>query len=503
MAVGPAPLQGAVLISHGQSEGPELLNSRHAVRTLRRLRRYASARLRSLGPEAKVQPLALDAEQFDIEVVIVANTLLYRHLAVSYVEASDRVVEIGSAHGHCTALFPCPAVGVELASGLVEEAKKLHPNCNFVCGDVLGDDTAFLDREATVLFLDIGGKRNYKPVVKALAVCMMVMPHLRLVVTKSTEARRFLTQSEDAVHTVARDLAVTKDDDAEVAEQLAREVRRRGGEMPLSLVGHLPVSHDRLRFLAGKKRVAAIIRHSAPLMEVVEVASGPPELRQRVRAAPGPLPAPPAGLPAMVTRLEAAVRKLCPAGADRAFMAVFARLRRFGAFVEASSDPELYSQASDPELDPRAPEAWSEAWRSVVAMRHLFVFLRDSPAFVLQGPIAGCAPTVDELSSLRVSQSGRAEVADGAPEVERRVEAPDVTSAPRPRLLLQVLQSGWGEAAGEQSPEVENLMPERAWLLAGTQVLQEFPLQALEAAVDGAGSPSAMAALAATSREDD
>ena len=221
-----------------------------------------------------------------IEFLVVVHTLLYRHLATTLVHDGDRAVEIGTSYGHCTALFPCSErLGIDHAPEKIEEAARNYPGCRFVCGDVLNDpDLSWLDCEATVLFLDIGGGRDYKPVMKALAVCLPVMPRLRLVVAKSTEVVGFLSKFDDAVDTVARDLVSIKDDDTAVAEELASEIRCRGGEIPLDQVTSLRCG-PRLRYLVGKGRMTAFLKQQAPVLELVKQASGAD--REMIRARPG------------------------------------------------------------------------------------------------------------------------------------------------------------------------------------------------------------------------
>merc|ERR1719416_342852 len=96
-------------------------------------------------------------------------------------------------------------------------------------------------------------------------------------------------RTEDSIHTVARDLAHSKDDDAEAAQLLAVEVRRRGGELPVSMIYFL-LCGPRLRYLVGKHRLLGFLRRQAPTLELLELDDGPEDRRLRVRAGPGEMP---------------------------------------------------------------------------------------------------------------------------------------------------------------------------------------------------------------------
>ena len=65
---------------------------------------------------------------------MVSNTLLYRYLAMTYVDKDDFAIEIGSAYGHCVAVFLCTALGVDIAPDKVEESREKYPHCKFLCG---------------------------------------------------------------------------------------------------------------------------------------------------------------------------------------------------------------------------------------------------------------------------------------------------------------------------------------------------------------------------------
>ncbi|CAE8615585.1 unnamed protein product [Polarella glacialis] len=439
-----------------------------------------------------------------LQFLVVGNTLLYRHLAMTRVFEDDRAMEIGCSYGHATGLFGCEsALGVDHAPEKVEEAGRTYPRCRFVCGDVFGEDLSWLDRDITVLFLDIGGGRNYKPVMKALAICIPLMPALRFVVAKSIEVRNFLLKFEDSVDTVARDLTVSKDDDAETAKELAIDIRRRGGEVPVSLINLLRCG-PRLRYLVGKQRMLAFLRGQAPLLQLVEVSSGPPEQRLRVRAAPGEVPAPPAyALAAVRQELAKKLLRQLQNGQEWAFLAIFGRLQRsfYRRFLAVVADAELHRQASDPALDDRKPEPWSEMWLSSAALRHLHAFLQASPEFQVVGSTAGEVPTISEFYDLRVVYTGEPSTKAAAAGSEAEVRT-DLLEGQR--VVLQVMHCKWRRAAagGEDKdkdkeaattnatttrtkqgdPEVQDLIVERAWVLLGGQVIEQLTSHESDAA---------------------
>lgn len=406
-----------------------------------------------------------------VQVVIVGNTLLYRHLAMTRVFEDDRAVEIGCSYGHCTALLCNGALGVDHAPEKVEEAQQKYPHCRFVTGDVFGEDLSWLDRDATALFLDIGGGKNYKPVMKALAVCIPHMPALRLVVAKSIEVRAFLLRFDNAVETVARDLVLSKDDDAEAAEELAIEIRRRGGEMPVSLIPLLRCG-NRLRYLVGKNRVLGFLRGRAPLLQLVEVSSGPEADRLRVLAAPGAMPAlaPSIVLPLRQEFAKKVRKQFRNGDTEYSFLGIFSGIQRsfFRQYLAVASDPELYRQGSDPSLDGRCLEPWSHDWKGVIAWRHLHAFLVSTPEFAVVGRRAGDIVTVEELRELRVICTGEASA-----ESELTADTDAALETEGDQVVLQVLDCNWNAGEGDV-PEIQDLFVEGAWLLAGGRVLKKF-----------------------------
>eukprot|EP00929_Paragymnodinium_shiwhaense_P008065 TRINITY_DN111993_c0_g1_i1.p1 TRINITY_DN111993_c0_g1~~TRINITY_DN111993_c0_g1_i1.p1 ORF type:complete len:447 (+),score=57.33 TRINITY_DN111993_c0_g1_i1:149-1489(+) len=405
-----------------------------------------------------------------IQLLIVSHTILYRYLAKTRVSEDDRFVEIGCSYGDCTSLAGCPALGVDHAKEKIHDAQESYPACRFVVGDVFGDDLSFLDMDATVLFLDIGGGRNYKPVMKALAICLPVLPKLRLIVAKSIEVSSFLLKFKNAAYTVACDLVAVKDDDAEIAEELAIEIRRRGGELPLSLIySHLHCG-PRLRYLVGKQRMSAFLKGQSPLLQVVEADSGPPEHRARIRVAPGCVPPPPTGaLMAVQADFRAHLRKQLQDGDEWSLIAVFgripAKLRR--RFVSLAADPDLHGQCSDASLDDRCVEAWSHAWQSAVELRHFHAFALSSPEFVLTGDSLNDVATMEELGRCRIRWTRENHDPIACPDEVLPVVAQGK------QVMLQVLDCNWLSDA-EDRPEIKDLSVERAWLLADGTVAEQL-----------------------------
>jgi len=449
---------------------PVVTGSKHSSRLFRKL-----CNRDARGVEGSTE--TYDGLQF----LAVSNTLLYRHLAMTRVHTEDRAVEIGCSYGHATALLPCPSLGIDHAPEKVLEATQAYPHCRFATGDVFGEDLTFLDLTATVLLLDIGGGRDYKPVMKALAICSAVMPALRLVVAKSIEVVNFLLRFDDAVDTVARDFSTCKDDDAEAAAELASELHRWGGDVPLSLIERVRCG-PRLRYVVGKQRMQAFLRQQAPLVELVEVPTGPADRRLRVRTtAESPValaPRPAYAVAALREELACRIRRQLQDGEQWCFLAVFGRLPRglFRRFMALAAEPELAWQASDPALGDHGEEVerWSDAWQSTLAMRHLHAFLVDSPEFRLVGEVAGEVPTLEELRSLGVVWSeqdpGMAESHDQVAEERSLTQEAEKG----PRVVLQILDCDWSEGEGKV-PEVRHLFVKRAWLLAGGQVAQQLP----------------------------
>lgn len=52
-----------------------------------------------------------------------------------------RILEIGCGNGDVlSALNPSYGLGVDISPAMIAEAKKMHPECNFICGDIEGSD---------------------------------------------------------------------------------------------------------------------------------------------------------------------------------------------------------------------------------------------------------------------------------------------------------------------------------------------------------------------------
>ena len=89
--------------------------------------------------------------------------------------------------------------------------------------------------DTSVVWIDIGGNRDYRSVVAALRACVSRMPILRLAVVKSRELRQLLMRFDGDGVSIARNLrAPTTEDD--IATALVHEVECRGGQLPLELI---------------------------------------------------------------------------------------------------------------------------------------------------------------------------------------------------------------------------------------------------------------------------
>merc|ERR1719282_691903 len=129
------------------------------------------------------------------------------------------------------------ATGVDVSQEAVEESARTFPTCRFLCANVLAEDSPVRNEmtNATVVFIDIGGNRDYSSVVSVMRVCLETMPRIRLLIVKSRELRQLLMRYDSDASSIAKNLHMATTDD-ELAAALMYEVRCRGGSLPLNLV---------------------------------------------------------------------------------------------------------------------------------------------------------------------------------------------------------------------------------------------------------------------------
>eukprot|EP00928_Gymnodinium_smaydae_P026896 TRINITY_DN20975_c0_g1_i1.p1 TRINITY_DN20975_c0_g1~~TRINITY_DN20975_c0_g1_i1.p1 ORF type:complete len:447 (+),score=40.18 TRINITY_DN20975_c0_g1_i1:99-1439(+) len=387
------------------------------------------------------------------QVVVVGYTVLYRYLARTWVGSEDVCVEFGSAYGHCTAAMHsarAKATGVDISSEAVSEASKTFPSCTYVLGNILAEDAVSLGllAEATVVFIDIGGNRDYASVASALRLCLERAAKMRLIVIKSRELRQLLLQYDTDASCVARSLQAPTTED-EIASALMHEVKCRGGQLPIEYVYRFS---PRLRYHIGKGKLLHFISNR-PEFEMFTDDDGPRELQARIRLAEGtagrvssnPLGATSVERAWASAALAAKVRKQFNKGVEsRELGELLARLRWRGlqGYVANLPDSDAYAEASDEILDPRRPAPWSDAWQNVVAMRHLHLFLHESEEFsVAASPRSNLR--VEELRSLRVTPNHDMIGAIGAQNDSENARS-------EAGVLFQVIGAAWNEEGSDQ-----------------------------------------------------
>ena len=291
----------------------------------RNQRRRLRGKLKRFGHQGSAPEGASRRGASSRRIIVVRDTLLYRHLATTELLDTDVGVEVGCSYGSCTALISehCSlTIGIDFSQSCIEacnSAYSSHPSLRFDCTDLFAPSAAAWAQQsgacnATVLFLDIGGNRTYSIVIRALRACHALMPHLRLCVVKSKELRNFL-RARTAPASVADHLsracyehddnsAGSKSGDVpneaqniELLRSAFREVVVRGGEIPLALLLTL---QPQLRFVAGSRKEVLALLGTDPRLQVVDTitdtGSGKAEpwqlnfrLRVRLTIAPGPV----------------------------------------------------------------------------------------------------------------------------------------------------------------------------------------------------------------------
>lgn len=137
----------------------------------------------------------LGSSSEDPIVVVVEDTESYRQLASCQVLAQDRVVEIGSSTGLCTAVLHTRAasvVGFDVSVAQLAESRKAFPEVNFQFLDLFEEPERLRDMPevigSTVAFIDINGDREISQVIHAIELlrrhCFL---QLRMIAVKSEE----------------------------------------------------------------------------------------------------------------------------------------------------------------------------------------------------------------------------------------------------------------------------------------------------------------------------
>lgn len=120
---------------------------------------------------------------------ICAETDVFRKMARVLPRFGDIALEVGSATGACTQILARSCgdqnvVGVDISRLEVDEARRAHPGLRFECIDVLQEKEKLSEiaREASAVFVDIGGIRQATAVMRVLhAVRGVVQPRLLVV----------------------------------------------------------------------------------------------------------------------------------------------------------------------------------------------------------------------------------------------------------------------------------------------------------------------------------
>eukprot|EP00928_Gymnodinium_smaydae_P021542 TRINITY_DN18418_c0_g1_i1.p1 TRINITY_DN18418_c0_g1~~TRINITY_DN18418_c0_g1_i1.p1 ORF type:complete len:411 (-),score=76.57 TRINITY_DN18418_c0_g1_i1:460-1527(-) len=305
-------------------------------------------------------------------------------------------------------------MGIDIGQESVEYARQLHPNIRFVCEDIFKDPPCLREQavtESTVLFLDINGNRNYKPVADALRTCLQTMRALRLVVIKSKELRSFLLHN--GIGIFLRDIGdAPRSGDYEATLRTVQAIVERGGDVPIHL---LNIFNPEVRFLIGKQRMIPFFKAHADI-EYFQVDEGPEDLRPRVRMKQDK-----ADIAEMQSKyvdshvatanlLKELQKCFAVRGAEKTLRQLITSVRHnvMLRYVAAAPNALYYKQASDADLDASStPARWSDGWQFVVLLRHLHCFLRKRPEFIVAEHKD--VLSVDELRALRVTYDGSAE----------------------------------------------------------------------------------------------
>lgn len=327
-SIKPLPMADSVVAAAEAScYGENVIGSKTQARMLRRkMKAYgddgssSGAKIKGSASGGSASSKALVARKGteSKRVLVVGDTLLYRDLATSDVLPTDTVVDVGCSRGHTTALIAAAGaemvLGVDIGVDCIATCQRNHAaamatgNLRFHCADIFAPDARTWAEssgagKATVLFLDIGGNRDYLAVANALRVCRSFMPNLRLVVVKCKELRSFLRRAphtaptsiathlskpwvgveegsgnesgkgpgkEEEVSLSAGTTAEVQATRQELCNGAVEELQLRGGEAPLALLLEL---RPTLRFIAGGAPHIAKILAADPRMEAVEVNS--------------------------------------------------------------------------------------------------------------------------------------------------------------------------------------------------------------------------------------
>jgi SAM-dependent methyltransferase len=128
-------------------------------------------------------------------VLVVADTLEFRHLARTQVCAADSVLEIGCSTGLTTTILQSQAgssIGFDISTSQIDEARRNHPDCTFEYLDIFADTDRLSGYpkscQCNVAFIDINGDREVSQVLQAVSLLRekYVAP-LRLIAIKSEE----------------------------------------------------------------------------------------------------------------------------------------------------------------------------------------------------------------------------------------------------------------------------------------------------------------------------
>jgi len=125
-------------------------------------------------------------------IAVVPDTSSFRHLGRSLVTADDHVVEVGSCHGHCTAVLQSRAASVlafDVSEDFLAESRRRVPGARFEFLDIFEEHGRLRAMpeaaQCTAAFVDIGGDRQLHQVLLAVGLLRGCLPRLRLLAVKS------------------------------------------------------------------------------------------------------------------------------------------------------------------------------------------------------------------------------------------------------------------------------------------------------------------------------
>jgi hypothetical protein len=159
----------------------------------------------------RLVPVFLPRDKLCLPILLTHETIPYRHLAASQIDQTDDILEIGCSTGEASTIllrYGRSWVGLDSSNNMVQ-----------ICSDAIGATTTakpwyackmdalsdpkrainaakkFNSNGPTSAFLDIGGNRQEQGVVSMMTWVLESFPQLRLLVVKSRELVKSITNS--------------------------------------------------------------------------------------------------------------------------------------------------------------------------------------------------------------------------------------------------------------------------------------------------------------------